>query len=106
MQYGMFNATYVLINRHPMINFIYVKSTFFFLLRSSFYNTISNQNYNAIKKIISLGHTIGLHFDASIYGNKDLDANCKKEISILEKIFDIKIDIVSFHRPVKSLIKA
>jgi len=81
-----------------------IKSTFFFLLRSSFYNTISSQNYNAIKKIISLGHTVGLHFDASIYGNKELDVNCRKEISILEKIFDIKIDIVSFHRPVKSLI--
>ena len=79
-------------------------STFEVEFFSSFYNVFSKQNFNNIKKIISLGHNIGLHFDATIYKNKELDIYCKKEAFILEKMFDVKINIISFHRPVKSLI--
>ena len=81
-----------------------ISSTFFFLLSSNFYNITSKTNFNAIKKIKNLGHTIGLHFDASIYKDRELDDCCKNEILILEKIFNIKVNIISFHRPVKSLI--
>ena len=82
-----------------------VKSTFFFLVNTSFYNIHSLENNKAILKILNLGHEIGLHFDASLFSNnKSINYECKKEIRILEKVIRKKIYIVSFHRPAKSLL--
>lgn len=42
-----------------------VKSTYFLLLTSDFYNVLSHKNQKYIHKIIECGHDIGLHFDES-----------------------------------------
>lgn len=77
-----------------------VKSTFYFLLRSDFYNLLSPENVRIISTIQSYGHEIGLHFDASIYTNtKDLKQGILNEISIFETITGITIKSFSFHRP-------
>ncbi len=83
-----------------------VVSTYFIMLKSDLYNLNDMNNIKHIKYIISLGHNIGLHFDASFYSKKNisLELACKKECNILEKIFDHKIDIISFHRPEKEFI--
>jgi len=77
-----------------------VKATYFILLHSDFYNLLDLQNCTIIKKIISLGHDIGLHFDPFFYNinsESELDAVILFEKHILEKIFGIKIDTFSFH---------
>ena len=55
---------------------------------------------------MSLGHDIGLHFDAGLYNcdYNSLELACKKELEKLENIINRKIEIVSFHRPAAQLI--
>ena len=82
-----------------------VISTYFFLINTEFYNLNAKINQKIIKKIINLGHEVGLHFDASLYTNKnDLIAGCKREISALEKIISKNVYIISFHRPSKNIL--
>jgi hypothetical protein len=82
-----------------------IKSIYFVLIKTGIYNFFQNDNLNALKNILSLGHDIGLHFDPTYYDNKEnLDIACKKECEILESILKININIVSFHRPEKKYI--
>lgn len=77
-----------------------VKATYFILLHSDFYNLLDLQSYNCIKKIIDLGHHIGLHFDPFFYNidsEGELDEKIIFEKEILEKVFQIGIDVFSFH---------
>ena len=77
----------------------------FFLINTESYNLNAFSNQIILRKIISMGHEIGLHFDASFYSAKDdLNHACKKEISILEKIISRKVNIISFHRPSKIML--
>ena len=81
-------------------------STFFIMLNSKIYNLLDKNNKENLAKIISLGHKIGLHFDASLYNEKkvSLDEACIKECDSLESLIKNKVDIISFHRPYKELI--
>jgi len=79
-----------------------VSSTYFLLLRSSMYNLFAKDTSEKVRKIISLGHRIGLHFDPSLYSystTSDLNTFCSDECFLLESFFNISVDIVSFHRP-------
>ena len=44
-----------------------VSSTWFVLLTSDFYNIFSKKSTDGLKYILSLGHTIGLHYDEKRY---------------------------------------
>ena len=83
-----------------------ISSTFFMMLNSKIYNLLNKNNKDNLANIISLGHKIGLHFDASLYKEKkvSLDAACIKECESLESLIKNKVDIISFHRPCKELI--
>ncbi len=85
-------------------NRLNVKSTYFINLHSRFYNIFENQQTNLIKKIIQLGHDIGLHFDSDYYNIKNIRQHEQKinfEKKILENFFDHKITVFSFHNPNK-----
>ena len=81
-----------------------VKSNFFFLLTSNFYNITNNQNINKIKNIKKLGHQVGIHFDPSNYNDKGLIQALKNEKKIFEKILNIKVKVISIHRPHKKFL--
>lgn len=83
-----------------------VTSTYFFLIRSPFYNIYEPLAYNHIREIHSLGHRIGLHFDASLYSDNFscLDYAATEECEIFEKMVGVRPAIISFHRPTKSLL--
>ena len=85
-----------------------VKSTFFVLLRTDFYNPASRNSLSMLKEIISMGHQIGLHFDEAAYDKMDCDTCCQavsNEAKILESILDIPIRVVSMHRPSKQFLE-
>lgn len=44
-----------------------VKSTYFFLLNTDFYNIASQNSMEKIQRIHAMGHEIGLHFDETKY---------------------------------------
>ena len=80
-----------------------IKSTYFVLLTSEYYNLMAGANVKLAKEILAMGHEIGLHFDITAY-DKDMSINeiegaLKKEISLLETILDIEVKSVSWHIP-------
>jgi len=82
-----------------------VSATYFVLLRTEMYNPFSQQGRSALLRITSLGHKIGLHLDASLYGDnaEALDAGAQSECSVLETIISQPVGVISFHRPAPSL---
>jgi hypothetical protein len=77
-----------------------IKSTFFLLLHSPFYNLLDLETFQNVQEIISLGHQIGLHFDSHFYkikNEEDLDEKLQLEAGFLGKLFNIKINVFSFH---------
>ena len=74
-----------------------IKSSYFFLLTNESYNLLSDRNKKIVSKIKNNGHNISLHFDCSLYD--DFRKGLKEEISIFESVFDVKLDIVSIHKP-------
>lgn len=81
-----------------------IKSTFFFLVRSESYNILSPEVIKRIKEINSMGHEISIHFDPSIYKKNKILEGLKYERKIFEYLFNVKIKIISFHRPSKKFI--
>ena len=89
-----------------------IKSTYFVLLSSPFYNIISNPIAERLRKISALGHDIGLHFDEMNY-DKDYYAKnggvknvVLNEIRLMEQILKMEIKSVSMHRPSKETLEA
>jgi hypothetical protein len=79
-----------------------MRADYFVLLRSDLYNPLSEHGERGMRRILELGHRIGLHFDASLYPGRDadgLDRLCAAECAQLESWFGISIGMVSFHRP-------
>jgi hypothetical protein len=75
-----------------------IKSTYFFLLRSDFYNLLSHESVKKINLIKKLGHQVSIHFDSKIY-KKDVKKNFINEKKLFQDIFKTKVKAISFHRP-------
>ena len=78
-------------------NELKIKSTYFFMLSSNFYNVFSDHSQKIILDIKKLGHKISLHFDPTVY--KKINEGAKIEINTFQKLFKTKVDIISIHRP-------
>lgn len=79
-----------------------IKSTFFVLFHSEFYNLLEKVNIDCFKNISKLGHEIGLHFDASFFNVQDitsLEKYLNIESTFLGEILNEKIKAFSFHNP-------
>lgn len=81
-----------------------VRATYFILLRSPFYNPLAPGSIAAVDRLAMLGHRIGLHFDASLYSEESLDDAAADECALARAIFGIDPEMISFHRPAKSLL--
>lgn len=100
-----FSLTYA-VHMAELENELDISSVYFVLLSTNFYNLFSLENRSALKYLKKLNHKIGLHFDASIYEYNSVDELenfIVKEQKILESLIEDKVDVVSFHRPVKGL---
>jgi len=82
-----------------------VVASYFVLLRTELYNLFSADGSAAVRRILDLGHQLGLHFDCAAYSpestTRDLAEASDLEASILERWFGRKIDVISYHRPSK-----
>lgn len=88
-----------------------IKSTYFLLLTSDFYNVFSLSSRKKIEGILECGHEIGLHFDETRYPKVLKNINNIKdyileETNILSKSVGTMITKVSMHRPSKSILEA
>ena len=78
-----------------------IKSSYFFLTNSDFYNILEEECVFQISRIDKLGHEISIHFDLG-QGPLDKTSSAKrlrKEIALFEETFGKKVKIISFHRP-------
>lgn len=88
-----------------------VKSTYFVLLTSNFYNMHSQRNREIVNEIRDMGHTVGLHFDEMAYPQNAGNA-CKvakdiqRELKVLSEILDTDVTVFSYHRPTKAILDA
>lgn len=79
-----------------------VKSTFFLLPHCEFYNLLEKSQSSIVKKIIELGHDIGLHFDCGYYditSEAQLDALVRREADWISDWFGCDVRVFSFHNP-------
>lgn len=92
-----------------------VKSTWFVLLRTDFYNPASAASQKALRRIRELGHEIGLHFDEmaytgesgiGTYASSSTEELIAHEAGILADICGCPITTVSMHRPSKATLEA
>lgn len=90
-------------------NELHVRSTYFILLRSDFYNIASKHSLEMIDQIISLGHSIGLHFDEAHYDNMpnlNVPDVIMEECWLMGKIIGVDVTSVSMHRPSRETLEA
>ncbi len=86
-----------------------VQSTFFVLLRTDFYNVASASAQKMLRRILALGHEIGLHFDEKAYEGGDAEDMIRRilrEKDILSALLDTEVTTVSMHRPSKAALEA
>ena len=87
-----------------------VASTYFILLRTDFYNAASKRSQEALRRILALGHEIGLHFDEVSYGKELTSEETVQKISnecgLLSALLDHAVSTVSMHRPSKATLEA
>ena len=92
-----------------------VKSTWFVLLRTDFYNPASAASQRILRRIRELGHEIGLHFDEMAYSREGGAETCTgvsteelivHEANILADICGCPITAVSMHRPSTATLEA
>ena len=79
-----------------------LNATYFLNPHSAYYNLAEISQHSIVKKILSLGHEIGLHFDLRFYGNlssKKLRSLVRWEAALLENLFGKKPVALSFHDP-------
>lgn len=86
-----------------------VKSTYFVLLRTDFYNPASRQSMEQLRRIQSLGHEIGLYFDEKAYPEGSVSETTEhilRERDILSMILEVPVTTVSMHRPSRMTLEA
>ena len=83
-----------------------VKSTFFILLATKFYNIAEKDTLKMIKEISNLGHEIGLHFDEANYCSDNTEELIFREVDVMSKLIERNVNVVSMHRPSKKTLAA
>lgn len=85
-----------------------VKSAYFIHIGSLFYNIFETENKHKIIEILKMGHKLGVHFDPTSYEIKekiDLEKYLKFEKDLLDSLFDVDINVFSFHNPTNEILK-
>lgn len=92
------------------IRTVKVKSTYFLMLSSDFYNLFSVEGKIAIDHILASGFEIGLHFDEQRYDSFDgsdpkIIEHILDEAEILSRLTGQNVTKISMHRPSKKLLQ-
>jgi hypothetical protein len=83
-----------------------IKGTFFIRLHAAEYNPFSFENYRIIKELIADGNEIGYHsevMDESAIWEEDAVKCLRKDIDVINKMFDTEIKGVASHGGITGL---
>jgi hypothetical protein len=83
-----------------------VRSSYFVLMHSLYYNPGAPLHWDALRRIVDLGFEVGLHYETDFHEHRGRDPlqGVLADAAALEKILDIKIVSVSQHRPASSMV--
>jgi hypothetical protein len=77
-----------------------VFGTYFVMTRSPVYNAFGRANQTMFRKIVELGHSIGLHYDIGFEpAGGSLESRVEDEAEILGRMLGTEVTSVSFHQP-------
>ncbi len=81
-----------------------VRSTWFVNPHSNFYNINEKPIRTRLRRIVEMGHWVGLHFDPGSYGyatwtTDELRRVLRAERDIVQSVCDASVDVVSWHNP-------
>ena len=79
-------------------------SHYFVLVTCEQYNPASQDGRDALAQIVSLGHRIGLHFDAALETDTPLEERAASETAYLSTLTGAPVSMLSFHRPARQWI--
>jgi len=77
-----------------------IKGSFFLRLHAPEYNPFSFENYRILKGMIDAGHELGYHseiMDQSAIWGEDPEKCLHRDISVMNKMFDIDVDAIASH---------
>ena len=83
-----------------------VRSTYFVMLRSPLYNALSRACTDDVRRIVELGHEVGLHFDAAYDSTSSLPlaTRIERELAVLSGMTGVPVSAFSFHQPDAALL--
>lgn len=81
-----------------------IKSTFFILLQSQFYDIREKDIREKLYQIKNLGHNIGLHFDfdylaTKIITQQQFETSLKLQLDTMYELLGINTEVFSYHNP-------
>jgi hypothetical protein len=79
-----------------------IKSTYFLLFSSPFYNILDDENIDLARKITQLGHDVGLHYDVSVIskgGNQNIQLLFDAQIKLLSILIENPVSAIAMHNP-------
>ena len=79
-------------------------SHYFVLVTCEQYNPATQAGRDALQRIVSLGHQIGLHFDAALECVEPLEERVASEARYLSALAGAPVSMLSFHRPAQKWI--
>lgn len=81
-----------------------VSSTFYVMLANEYYNAAAGPCRRLVRRLVELGHEVGLHWDSETYpGTREAARRqFKSELDVLELIVGQPIRTASQHRPASS----
>lgn len=85
-----------------------VTSVFFVLFSSTFYNVFEKGIKDRLKKIVSLGHKLGIHLDMDQYEELPDKERLIKDLNLFANLLKIQTDTMptsfSFHNPTQEIL--
>jgi len=83
-----------------------IQSTYYMLFHSEFYGLMERPSVELVRRIASLGHRIGLHFDPCFYDDlttiEKLESKLSLEKMLLEDLSEQSVTTFSYHNPTLS----
>ena len=80
-------------------------ATYYLLVATDMYNLMLPSAREAVRTLVALGHSIGLHFDPTKYpAGTDMEAAAEDECRFLKDVAGAPVETISFHRPSPELL--
>jgi hypothetical protein len=79
-----------------------IRATYFLLLSTPYYNLLSKENCTLPKRLVELGHDVGLHYDVAALsrsGGADLISALRSQIAVLEQLAGVPVRAIAKHNP-------